>query len=281
MENNLPNIFLDGGIPEETAKANALLKTEGFLKGIEGQTTNPTLIMKNFAEVKRQSTLQEKTEEYKRIVVAMGAYIDGPISIQVIGNKETSMETMLSDAREKITWISNGVIKFPCTHEGVKAAEIFCHEGPVNITLVFSQEQAAAVYAATKNSSFPVFVSPFVGRLDDKGEDGMDVVKNILEMYKKCGNKHPRVLAASLRTIDHILYSIYLKSDVMTIPFRLLSEWKMEKFRLPDATYTYPKKNLNPIPYKDISLDKSWQSYDITHPLTDSGVQKFWDDWNE
>ena len=280
MHTTLPHIFLDGGIPDETAHADSLLKVGGFPQGIEGQTTNPTLIIKNLLATQGQSTLLQKKEAYKKIVCAMATYTHGPISIQVIGNKDTPAETLLADAREKISWIPHGVIKFPCTHEGLKAAAVFCHEGPVNITLVFSQEQAAAVFAATKTAPFPVFVSPFVGRLDDTGEDGMDVIKNILEMYAICGNTHPKVLAASLRTIDHILYSIQLKSDIMTIPFNLLENWKSEQFRVPESSYVYPKKNLQSILYKDIPLDKSWESYDVMHPLTQRGVQKFWDDWN-
>ena len=74
----------------------------------------------------------------------------------------------------------------------------------VNITLCFSQEQAAAVYAATKGSKEPVYVSPFVGRLDDRGEDGMDLVKNIKRIFEH-GDGHVHVLAASIRNFNHLL----------------------------------------------------------------------------
>jgi len=83
----------------------------------------------------------------------------------------------------------------------------------VNVTLCFSQDQAAAVYAATRNAKEPVYVSPFIGRLDDRGENGMDVIRNILKMYQ-AGDHHVHVLAASIRHLDHLLGSFALHAEL-------------------------------------------------------------------
>lgn len=107
--------------------------------------------------------------------------------------------------------------------EGLKTGEA-CVEMAINITLNFSQSQAAAVYEATKGAKFPVFISPFVGRLDDKGENGMQVVDNIIKMYA-AGDKHVEVLTASVRTIDHILYAFQLQSNIITIPLKVFKQW--------------------------------------------------------
>ncbi len=275
---NLPSkIFIDGGVVEETRQAKDLL---GYL---DGQTTNPTLIAKNLASKLGDKKLSqdEALNEYKRIVQEISKIIpEGSISIQVFANKETKAEEMLKQGRERNKWIPNASIKFPCTLEGLKAAEVACGEMAINITLAFSQSQAAAVYEATKGAKFPVFISPFVGRLDDRGENGMQVVENILRMYAG-GDSHVEMLTASVRNIDHILYALHLKSNIITIPFKVFQEWAGQNFRQPEKEYKYSKPELKPIPYyEDITLGKPWQEYDLHHELTDIGLQRFWDDWN-
>ncbi len=271
-------IYLDGGDPEETRQAHELLKSKG-LGGLDGQTTNPTLIAKNLSANDHRPTHEEAIAAYKKIVQEMRKIMDGPISIQVIGDPETmTAEEMLSQARERIQWISNAVIKFPCTHEGLKAVEEFCEEGPVNVTLVFSQEQAAAVYAVTRYRNYDCYISPFVGRFDDRGENGMDLVSNILQMYAQ-GDGHVKVLTASARTVKHIQYALWLKSPVITIPFKLLSAWEQEGFALPESDFFYHAEGLSDIPYEELSLDLDWREYNIHHDLTDIGLKKFWDDW--
>lgn len=185
------------------------------------------------------------------------------------------------------SWIPNAHIKYPTTAAGLEAAERSVKEGiRVNMTLVFSQEQAAAVYAATKDCGEPtldgfknVFVSPFIGRLDDIGENGMDLIRNCLEMYKP-SDHHVAVLAASARTLDHLLASLSLGADIITAPLKLYKEWVEKGMEIPDANFIYNADNLKPIPYKQLDLSKSWQDFDIHHPLTDKGLQKFSDDWN-
>lgn len=277
------HIYIDGGDPQETKEANELLKQAGFT-GLDGQTTNPTLIAKNLSNTLngQKVRMEEAVAEYKRIVTEMRSYIDGPISIQVLGNPETlTYEEMLSQARDRLTWIPNAVIKFPCTTEGLQAVEVFCQEGPVNITLVFSQAQAAAVYAATKYHNYPVYVSPFVGRLDDRTENGMDIIANILTMYKGLGDGHVNVLTASTRTIKHIHYALALGSQVMTLPYKLFSEWKDTGFSLPEEDFFYDVPGLSEIPYQELNLENEWNTFNLHHELTDAGLKKFWEDFSQ
>lgn len=280
---NLPSkIFIDGGDPEETKQADALLKKAGY-HGLDGQTTNPTLIAKNFAAKNggRKVSMDEAFAEYKRVVGQMSYTIpEGSISIQVIGDPATlTADQMVSQARDRITWIPNACIKFPCSRPGLEAAEVFCEEGPVNITLNFSQEQAAAVYGATKTHNYDVFISPFVGRLDDKGMSGMDVTANELAMYRGSGDKHVQVLTASLRNIKHLMYALHLKSDIITVPFKIFKEWADGGFTLPKEDFFYDAPGLTEIPYSEYSLDADWKSFTLDHELTTAGLSKFWEDW--
>ena len=290
MNKMTSKIFIDGGVPTETGKAKELL---GYL---DGQTTNPTLIAKNLKEQitnnNKQITEEEALEEYRRIVQGMNKIIpNGSISIQVFADKNTKSEEMLHQARARNKWISSASIKFPCTAEGLKAAEIACEEMAINITLVFSQSQAAAVYEATKNAKYPVFISPFVGRLDDKGVNGMDVIKNILRMYQEHAegpelaplsgvNRRVEVLTASIRNIEHIYYALKLRSDILTIPFGVFREWADLGFKQPGESYVYPEGVLKSIRYReDVVLGKNWQEYDLHHELTQQGVERFFSDW--
>jgi len=277
MNNKISSkIFIDGGVVGETRQAKEML---GYL---DGQTTNPTLIAKNLAAKLggKKISEEEALSEYKRIVQEISQIIpQGSISIQVFANIDTKAEEMLEQARERTRWILNASIKFPCTYEGLKAAEIACREIAINLDLNFSQSQAAAVYEATRDAKYPVFISPFVGRLDDIGENGMQVVANILKMYED-SDDHVEVLTASVRSIEHILYAIHLKSPIITIPFKTLMEWGNGGFRSPEVGYQYKPNKLAPIPYDEfITLGKDWQSYDLAHPLTYKGLQRFWDDW--
>ena len=276
------HIYIDGGDPAETKQADSMLKKAGY-HGLDGQTTNPSLIAKNLSAKQggKKITMDEAFAEYRRIVQTMSRIIpNGKISIQVIGDPAAlTVKDMLSQARDRISWIPNGVIKLPCTKEGLGAAEVFCEEGPVNITLNFSQEQAAAVYIATKSHNYDVFLSPFVGRLDDKGQNGMDIVANELSMFKAFGDNHVHVLTASVRSIKHFLYALWLKSPVITVPFNIFKEWSDGGFTVPPNDFIYDAPGLAQIPYRELSLDKKWTDFDLHHELTDTGVSKFWADW--
>jgi transaldolase len=188
---------------------------------------------------------------------------------------------MITQGREMNTWIPNAHIKLPTTKAGLEAANVLTGEGVrVNMTLIFSQAQAAAVHAATLGAKKgDVFLSPFVGRLDDRGENGIDLISRISDMYKKEGS-HVEILTASVRNIDHFLASIAAGTDIITCPKKILDEWAAGDFITPDATYEYTRDDLSSIPDASVSLTQSWQEYNIQHDLTDTGLQKFADDWN-
>lgn len=163
-------ILVDGGDPEETRRVKDLL---GF---VDGQTTNPSLIAKN-PEIRQlvasghRLTPEQEAEEYRKIVRQISPLVgDGGVSIEVFADLSTTAEDMFRQGKDMFTWIPNAYIKYPCTSEGLKAAQMSVAAGiRVNMTLCFSQSQAAAVYAATRGSRAPVYVSPFIGRLDDRG----------------------------------------------------------------------------------------------------------------
>ncbi len=281
-------IFLDGGDPEETKQ---VIKMLGFL---DGQTTNPTLISKNPQAAKRITDGKKFTEEeiydfYKNVVQKVSKLIpQGSVSIEVYADENTTSGQMLSQAREFYQWIPNAHIKFPTTTEGLKAAHEALDAGiRVNMTLVFNQNQAAAVYAATTNSGKPslkgfknVFLSPFIGRLDDRGEAGVDFIENVVKLYQK-GDGHVEVLSASFRNLDHFLEILRLGSDIATVPFKILKEWAEKGMPIPDSKYKYPRnKDLKAIPYKSLDLNKPWDKFDISDPLTEKGIERFSNDWN-
>lgn len=278
-------IFIDGGSPEETNTANEKFQAH-FGYPLDGQTTNPSLIAKNLqarmVQEGKKLTPELAIEEYKKIVTEISNLLPhGSVSIQVLANETTSAEEMISQARERITWIPNGSVKIPCTTEGLKAAEQVCKEMPINITLVFSQSQAAAVYEATRGAKHPVFLSPFVGRLDDLGQAGMDTVTNMLTLYKQ-GDGHVEVLAASIRSLDHILCTLHLTSPIMTLPSKAFTSWEESDFMLPDKSFVYERGNLTPIPYDEaIILGKPWSDYNLAHELTSKGLATFWKDWQD
>ena len=274
-------IFLDGGNPEETREIIRLL---GFL---DGQTTNPTLISKN-PEARRRLERGEKFSEeeiltfYRQVVGEITRLIPaGSISIEVYADLTTRAESMLAQGREMFSWIPNAHIKFPSSREGLTAAERAVQEGlRVNLTLCFSQEQAAAVYAATRGArKGTVFVSPFIGRLDDRGENGMDLIAHILDMYRS-GDGHVEVLTASVRSLDHLLAALHLGSDIVTAPYDVLRLWAEKGLSLPAPSYRLPEKGLKPIPPRKIDLGQEWRTFDLHHELTTQGLEKFSRDWN-
>jgi len=179
-------------------------------------------------------------------------------------------------------WIPNAHIKLPITAAGLTVAEKFVKEGiRVNMTLCFSQEQAAAVYAATRGARRgQVFVSPFIGRLDDRGENGVDAVQNILQMYRS-GDGHVQVLAASLRNFEHLQAILALHCDITTLPFKVIAEWAEKGTQTPGPDFQPQASALTPIAYQEFDLKKNWQDFNIRHELTEQGIEKFANDWNE
>jgi transaldolase len=271
-------ILVDGGDPQETERVRQML---GF---VDGQTTNPSLIAKN-PEVRRlvesghRLSEDQEATEYRKIVQAISPLVgDAGVSIEVFADLSTTAEQMLKQGREMFSWIPNAYIKYPCTFEGLKAAQRSVAEGiRVNMTLCFSQQQAAAVYAATKASKSPVYVSPFIGRLDDAGENGVDLIKNILRMFAG-GDRHVLLLAASIRNLQHLLYSFHAGADLVTVPARILEQWSSEGMPLPDEKFGYDPLGAQ-IPYEDLALEQPWERFNIEHELTRKGIQKFVSDY--
>lgn len=274
-------IFLDSGDPEETREISALL---GFL---DGQTTNPTLVARHpVARVRRERgevfTRQEIMEFYRVVGRDIAALIPaGSVSLEVYADERTTTAEMTDQAREMYRWIPNAHIKFPITAHGLAAAEQMTREGMrVNMTLCFSQSQAAGVYAATRGAKKgQVFVSPFVGRLDDQGQNGMDLIANIIRMYA-AGDGHVEVLAASIRSMDHFFSALQLGAGIITAPAKILREWARAGCPAPPDDWIYRASGLAAIPYEEIDLSADWRGLNIDHDLTRRGVAKFSDDWN-
>jgi transaldolase len=273
-------VLVDGGDPDETLRVKKLV---GY---VDGQTTNPSLIAKN-PEVRNlvssghKFSSREEMDEYKKIVKGISPLVgDAGVSIEVFADLDTTAEQMLAQGREMFGWIPNAYVKYPCTHEGLRAAQTSVREAiRVNMTLCFSQGQAAAVYAATKGSKEPVYVSPFLGRLDDRGENGMDLVRNIKNMYE-AGDGHVHVLAASIRNLNHLLGSFALQAELATAPAKVWEEWAAASFPLPGSDFVYKGLDkggieLRAIPYQSLDLNRPWEGFDIRHELTTKGIQQF------
>lgn len=275
-------IFLDSGVASETKEIKELL---GFL---DGQTTNPTLIAKHPLAKARfargdKFTSEEIIDFYRQVISEVSALIPhGSVSIEVYSDQNTTTTQMIDEAHRMNTWIPNAHIKLPITAAGLAAAEHVVVEGiRVNMTLCFTQQQAAAVYAATRGAQKgQVFVSPFIGRLDDVGVNGMDVIKNCVQMFREQGDGHVEVLTASVRSLNHLYEALRLQSDIITAPLAILTEWKEKGIDVP-ADFFYDAGLLTPIAYESLDLTRAALDFDIHHELTDRGIQRFSSDWNE
>jgi len=190
---------------------------------VDGVTTNPSLIAK--AGKKFEDVLKEIIE-----------IVDGPISAEVVA---LNSEGMVEEGRKLAALHKNIVIKVPMTTEGLKATKIFSSEGiKTNVTLVFSATQA--LLAAKAGASY---VSPFVGRLDDIAQVGMDLIQDIMTILDNYGFA-TEVIVASVRSPTHVLDSALIGADVATIPFKVIAQLAQ-------------------------------------HPLTDKGIEAFLADWEK
>lgn len=275
-------IFLDSGSAEDT---KIVLATLGFL---DGQTTNPSLFVKNPKIQERLSrgekfTKEEINENYKKLIQDIRKLIpEKSVSIEVYANKETHVEEILSQAREMNTWVEKPHIKLPITPAGLEAAHILSSEGlKVNMTLIFQQEQAAAVYAATQGSTKgDIFLSPFVGRLDDIGINGLSLISDIQKIYS-LGDAHVEILMASVRGMNHFLKALEAEVDIITVPKKLLLDWAEMGMPLTRINQnSLDQDGLKNIKSENIKLDLEYTDYNIQHDLTDKGLKKFADDWN-
>ncbi len=198
-------IFLD------TANASEIKKYVDM--GLcDGVTTNPSLMAK-------------EGKSFKEIVDEIFKIVDGPISAESISEKA---EDIVKEAKEISKIHKNIVVKIPVTEEGLKAVKQLSKEGvKTNVTLVFSSQQA---YLAAKAGA--TYVSPFVGRLDDIGEEGMAVVKDIMDIFRQYKFK-TEVIVASIRNLEHVRLALLYGADIATVPFKVLED--MFKHKLTDA----------------------------------------------
>lgn len=197
-------IFIDTANVEEIREASKL----GVLSGV---TTNPSLIAK-------------EGRDLKEVVEEICSIVDGPISAEVIS---LNSDEMIKEARELAKLHENIVIKIPMCAEGLKAVNVLSKEGiKTNVTLIFSPLQA--LLAARAGASF---VSPFLGRLDDIGNPGIEVISQIADMFKLHGIK-TEIISASIRTPMHVLDSAMAGSDIATIPYNVIMQ--MTKHTLTD-----------------------------------------------
>ncbi|AZO93246.1 fructose-6-phosphate aldolase [Iocasia frigidifontis] len=195
------------------------IKEWGILSGV---TTNPSLIAK------------EGDVEFEDVIKQITEMVPGPISAEVIS---LEAEGMVKEARELAKIGDNVVIKIPMTPEGLSAVKTLSAEGiKTNVTLVFSANQA--LLAARAGATF---VSPFVGRLDDIGMDGMQLVKDIADIFK-IFNIETKIISASIRHPEHVLAAAKAGSDIATVPYDVLKKM-------------------------------------VKHPKTDEGIERFLADW--
>ena len=170
---------------------------------VYGVTTNPSLIAK---------TGRTQAE----VIPEIAKLVEGPVSAEVIS---TECQGMVEEARKLVQIAENIVIKIPCIPEGLKAVKILSAEGiKTNVTLVFSMSQA--LMAARAGATY---VSPFIGRLDDVGEDGVLLVKNIVEAFKIYGIE-TEVIAASIRNLAHVDAVMLTGCQIATIPTKVLEQ---------------------------------------------------------
>ncbi len=210
-------IFIDTANLKEIREAASF----GILDGV---TTNPSLIYKE-----GHKDIPKFFEEVCKIV-------PGPVSAEVVSKDCTGI---LKEGRELAKIAPNITIKVPCIIEGFKAIKAFSSEGvKTNATLCFSPSQA--VFAAKAGASF---VSPFIGRLDDISQNGMDLIEQIVRIYDNYGYK-TEVLVASIRHPMHFVEACLIGADICTIPFKVIELL-------------------------------------VKHPLTDVGLEKFISDWNK
>jgi len=195
---------------------------------IDGVTTNPTL-------------MKQCGRSFQEIIEEIFTLVDGPISLEVISE---NAKGMVKEAKEIVSKVSkkyqkNVAIKIPMTPEGLKAVKTLTQEGiQANVTLVFSANQA--ILAAKAGATI---VSPFIGRLDDIGQEGMHVIEEIVQIFENYGFD-TKIIVASIRHPIHVIDSAMIGADIATIPPKIIRQM-------------------------------------VKHSLTDIGIQRFLDDWKD
>ena len=187
----------------DTANLNEIREAASF-GFADGVTTNPSLIAK------------EGNVDFKQHIAAICEIVKGPVSAEVTSQE---LDGMMREGKEYSKIAPNVVIKCPLTREGLKATRALSDEGiRVNVTLCFSPAQA--ILAAKAGASF---ISPFLGRLDDIGENGLELLQNIIEIYQNYSWK-TEVLAASLRHPIHVIEAARMGADIATMPLKVIEQ---------------------------------------------------------
>ena len=280
----IPNIFLDSGNPEDSKIAKKLLGR------LDGQTTNPSLIVKNpeiqkYLEQGKKLTQDELFSLYKDIIQEIEKETDGPISVEIYADDETPISQMLKQAENMSEWGKNIYVKFPTIPNAIKSAMDFTENGgKINMTLIFSLEQAFAVYLISKNAIHRPFLSPFIGRWDDRGYDGINLIENINKLYSSvCSEKdYVRVLGASIRTMDHFFACVQNEIDSVTVPLSIIKNW-IDCDSIIPAGYVHDNNGKKQIEYEEINTENDFSFYVPSGDakiLTDEGLKKFILDWN-
>jgi transaldolase len=217
MKESKMKFFIDTANLDEIREASSL----GLIDGV---TTNPSLVAK------------EGNVDFKQHIAAICEIVQGPVSAEVTS---LDVEGMLREGREYARIAPNVVVKCPLTRDGLKATKVLTEEGTrVNVTLCFSATQA--ILAAKAGAAY---ISPFIGRLDDIGQNGLQVLAEIVEIYNNY-DWGTEVLAASIRHPIHVIEAARMGADVATIPFKVIEQL-------------------------------------IKHPLTDKGLDVFLADWKK
>lgn len=293
--------LLDSGDPDEYREIAKIAKAAGH--ELWGSTTNPSLVAKKLAG--KKLTLDQTFSLQKELVMEIVTIVPGAVSAEVYADEKTTAEEMIAQGMEIATWHRRVVVKLPTTVEGFKARTALRKKKiPVNNTLVFSQEQVFAIclheliiqkqYGPT-DDLYPPFISPFVGRLDDTGLDGMTLIENSMKIKKKFAMPMPMtglaiwMLEASVRSVNHIMRGMAAQSELITAPAKIYQEFFTKKRT---AGGGKSDQTVQPIPYWDPQEDLflidtadrfqhaiETKELNIQHDLTDKGIRRFAEDW--
>lgn len=289
----MTRFILDSGNPEEYKQVSKLAKDHN--QEMWGGTTNPSLIAKKLSEQGKKLTMDEAFLLQKNIVMQILELVPGAVSAEVYADLTTTADSMIKQGREIATWDERVVIKLPTTLEGFKArTQLRKLNITINNTLVFSQQQIYAIclhenlmqreYGA--ESKWPNFISPFIGRLDDIGEDGLSLVKNGMQI-KGLFDVDTWMLAASIRSTHHLADCIAAESELVTAPLKVYQDWFEHNGEPSEALQGLQASPLWEPP-DNLSEIRSIESFmeaigsgqlNISHPLTEKGIIKFTEDW--
>lgn len=275
-------ILLDSG---------SALHTKDILdQGVElvGQTTNPTYFVKVNPDVQdrlergEKFSKEELLDAYKKLAKDIREQIpEGSISLEVYADENSAADDLVRQGRDFNSWIQGAHIKLPITKAGLEAAHVLVKEGvAVNMTLCFTQAQAAAVHAATVGAQpGQVLVSPFVSRLYKQGIDGLTLLDAVVKMFREA-ESHVSMLAASVHDVYDIAYIMQMGADMITIPYGDFPAWIQAGKPTVIEGIERNRPGLSVVPYEQLDVTASWETFDISHELTSAGLQSFANDWN-